>query len=200
MTFIRRFAALIALCLSVSIVHAADAPADAPANNPADNPHVLLKTNMGNITLELYQDKAPITVANFLSYVKSGFYKGTIFHRVIEDFMIQGGGYDKKMMPKATKSPIKNEAENGLKNEHYTLAMARTSAPNSAMSQFFINTVDNPGLDYPAPDGAGYCVFGKVIDGTETVDKIAKVPTGSRNGMENVPTEPVIIESASIVK
>jgi cyclophilin family peptidyl-prolyl cis-trans isomerase len=166
----------------------------------ADNPHVTLKTSMGSIVLELYPDKAPLSVANFLDYVKSGQYNGTIFHRVIEGFMIQGGGFDKNMHEKATRPPIKNEANNGLKNTVYTIAMARTAAPNSATAQFFINTVNNSPLDYPSRDGFGYAVFGKVIEGAEVVDSIKRVPTGSSGMYQDVPTTPVVIESATISK
>jgi len=162
----------------------------------ADAPQVLLKTSMGDITLELNQEKAPKSVANFLQYVKSGHYNGTIFHRVIGSFMIQGGGYDAGMKQKPTNPPIENEASNGLKNEPYSLAMARTSNPNSASAQFFINVKNNGFLNYPGQDGAGYAVFGKVIKGTEVVDKIKDVQTGPGD----VPVKPVVIESASIVK
>jgi peptidyl-prolyl cis-trans isomerase A (cyclophilin A)/peptidyl-prolyl cis-trans isomerase B (cyclophilin B) len=163
-------------------------------------PQVSLKTNMGEIVLEVYPDKAPKTVENFLAYVKSGFYKGTIFHRVIDGFMIQGGGFDKNLKQKPTKPPIQNEANNGLKNERYTVAMARTNFPHSATAQFFINVNDNIPLDYPSRDGWGYCVFGKVIKGMEVVDKIKAVETTSHGEYQNVPVNPVIIESASIVK
>jgi len=162
----------------------------------ADAPQVLLKTSMGDITLELNQEKAPKSVANFLQYVKSGHYNGTIFHRVIGSFMIQGGGYDAGMKQKPTNPPIENEASNGLKNEPYSVAMARTSNPNSASAQFFINVKNNAFLNYPGQDGAGYAVFGKVIKGTEVVDKIKDVQTGPGD----VPVKPVVIESASIVK
>lgn len=162
----------------------------------ADAPRVSLKTSMGEIVLELYPQKAPKSVENFLQYVKSGHYNGTIFHRVIEGFMIQGGGYDKDMAEKPTKGPIENEAKNGLKNEPYTVAMARTSSPHSASAQFFINVKNNGFLDYPGQDGWGYAVFGKVIKGMDVVDKIKAVPTG-RN---DIPAKPVTIESASIVK
>ena len=162
----------------------------------ADAPQVLLKTSMGDITLELNQEKAPKSVANFLQYVKSGHYNGTIFHRVIGSFMIQGGGYDAGMKQKPTNPPIENEASNGLKNEPYSVAMARTSNPNSASAQFFINVKNNGFLNYPGQDGAGYAVFGKVIKGTEVVDKIKDVQTGPGD----VPVKPVVIESASIVK
>jgi peptidyl-prolyl cis-trans isomerase A (cyclophilin A)/peptidyl-prolyl cis-trans isomerase B (cyclophilin B) len=166
----------------------------------ADTPHVALKTSMGEIVLELYPDKAPVTVANFLQYVKSGHYDGTIFHRVIGNFMIQGGGFDRNMQQKPTGEPIRNEANNGLKNKRYTIAMARTAAPNSATAQFFINVNDNAFLDYPGQDGWGYCVFGKVIKGTAVVDKIRAVDTTSRGPYQDVPTTPVVIESATLVK
>ncbi|MNJ96008.1 Peptidyl-prolyl cis-trans isomerase cyp18 [compost metagenome] len=165
----------------------------------ADAPQILLKTNMGDIVLELNQEKAPKSVENFVQYVKSGQYNGTIFHRVIDGFMIQGGGFDKDMKEKATRAPIQNEAANGLKNDIYTIAMARTSAPHSATAQFFINTANNSMLNYPSRDGWGYAVFGKVIKGTEVVDKIKNVSTGNRGGHQNVPTTPVVIESASVI-
>jgi Peptidyl-prolyl cis-trans isomerase (rotamase) - cyclophilin family len=160
---------------------------------------VKLLTNFGEITLELNAEKAPITVANFLQYVDSSFYNGTIFHRVINGFMIQGGGFDGKMQQKATADEIKNEADNGLANDIYTIAMARTSAPHSASSQFFINVGNNDFLNYTAPNssGWGYCVFGKVTAGMDVVDKIKKVATTSRNGHQDVPVENVIIESAT---
>jgi cyclophilin family peptidyl-prolyl cis-trans isomerase len=162
-------------------------------------PHVLLDTNFGKIILELDAAKAPLSVTNFLEYVKSGQYNGTIFHRVINGFMIQGGGFDKDMHEKQTRAPIKNEAKNGLKNDIYTIAMARTSAPHSATAQFFINVGNNNMLDYPSQDGWGYAVFGKVIKGTEVVDLIKKVPTGSSGMYGDVPVKPVIIQSATIV-
>jgi len=156
-----------------------------------------IKTNLGSFTLELDEEKAPISSKNFKDYVEKGFYNGTIFHRVIDGFMIQGGGFDSDMSQKETDSPIKNEASNGLKNEKYTVAMARTSIPDSATSQFFINTSDNSFLDYPGQDGAGYCVFGKVTEGFDIVDKINSVQTGSNNGHQDVPVEPVIIKEVS---
>jgi cyclophilin family peptidyl-prolyl cis-trans isomerase len=162
----------------------------------ADNPRVLMKTSMGDIVLELYQDKAPKSVANFLQYVKDGHYNGTIFHRVIDNFMIQGGGFDTKMRQKPTRAPIENEAKNGLKHEPYTLAMARTPDPHSASAQFFINVKRNAFLDYPGQDGWGYTVFGKVIKGNSVVDKIKQVSTG---GMD-VPVEKVLIRSITILK
>jgi cyclophilin family peptidyl-prolyl cis-trans isomerase len=156
-----------------------------------------IKTNLGSFTLELDEEKAPISSKNFKDYVKKGFYNGTIFHRVIDGFMIQGGGFDLDMSQKETDSPIKNEASNGLKNEKYTVAMARTSIPDSATSQFFINTSDNSFLDYPGQDGAGYCVFGKVTEGFDIVDKINSVQTESNNDHQDVPVEPVIIKEVS---
>ncbi|WP_019141229.1 peptidylprolyl isomerase [Noviherbaspirillum massiliense] len=160
---------------------------------------VLLTTNLGNIKLELDADKAPKTVENFLSYVRSGHYNGTIFHRVIDGFMIQGGGFEPGMKQKPTNDPIENEAKNGLKNEPYTIAMARTSAPHSASAQFFINVKNNSFLDYPGQDGWGYCVFGKVVEGTDVVDKIKSVKT-TRTGMHaDVPVENVVIEKAEVV-
>jgi peptidyl-prolyl cis-trans isomerase A (cyclophilin A) len=165
----------------------------------ADMPQVSLKTTLGEIVVELDQEKAPITVANFLQYVKSGFYKGTIFHRVIDGFMIQGGGYDAKMKEKKTSKPIKNESNNGLKNVTYSIAMARTNVHDSATSQFFINVGDHPALDYPGRDGSGYAVFGKVIAGQDVVDKIKGVVVDDMMGQQNVPVVPIVIQSATIV-
>jgi peptidyl-prolyl cis-trans isomerase B (cyclophilin B) len=160
---------------------------------------VILSTNHGNIKLELDAEKAPKTVENFLAYVKSGHYNGTIFHRVIDGFMIQGGGFEPGMNQKPVNEPIENEAKNGLKNEPYTVAMARTSAPHSATAQFFINTKNNSFLDYPGQDSWGYCVFGKVVEGTDVVDKIRAVKT-TRTGMHaDLPVEDVIIEKAEVV-
>ena len=163
-------------------------------------PRVLLKTSMGEIVVELDQEKAPKTVENFLQYVKSGQYNGTIFHRVIPDFMIQGGGFDRNMQEKKTRAPIKNEANNGLRNDIYTISMARTASPHSATAQFFINTKNNSMLNYPGQDGWGYAVFGKVIKGTEVVDQIKNVTTGNAGFHQNVPTSPVIIESATVTQ
>ena len=162
---------------------------------------VKLSTNFGDITLELDAEKAPITVANFLQYVESGFYDGVIFHRVIDNFMIQGGGFDADMKQKKTKGEIKNEADNGLSNNNYTVAMARTSIPDSASSQFFINATDNDFLNHTGKtaSGWGYCVFGKVVAGMDVVDKIKKVKTTSKAGHRDVPAEAVIIEKASLV-
>jgi len=162
---------------------------------------VKLTTSMGDIVLELYPDKAPATVDNFLHYVKDGFFNGTIFHRVISNFMIQGGGLDANLNDKPAKSPIQNEADNGLKNEPYTIAMARTSEPHSASSQFFINVADNKFLNHKAktPDGWGYAVFGRVVQGQEVVDKIKAVPTGNQGMHQNVPEAPVAIIAATIL-
>lgn len=159
---------------------------------------ITLKTNMGDIVIELDEEKAPISSENFKQYVRDGFYDGVIFHRVIPNFMIQGGGFMPDMMQKATREPIENEAKNGLSNEKYTLAMARTMEPHSASAQFFINTKDNSFLDYPGQDGWGYAVFGKVVEGTDVVDKIEQVETGNVAGHSDVPVEPVVIEKAEI--
>jgi peptidyl-prolyl cis-trans isomerase B (cyclophilin B) len=160
---------------------------------------VLLTTNHGDIKLELYADKAPKTVDNFLAYVNAGHYNGTIFHRVIDGFMVQGGGFEPGMKQKPTNATVENEAKNGLKNEPYTVAMARTSDPHSASAQFFINVKNNAFLDYPGQDGWGYCVFGKVIEGQDVVDKIRAVKT-TRSGMfADVPADDVVIEKAEVV-
>lgn len=169
---------------------------------PAANPQVEIRTNSGNIVLELYPDKAPKTVKNFLGYVKDGHYRGTVFHRIIPGFMIQGGGFDKALKQKPTRQPIENEAANGLKNELGTVAMARTSDPHSASAQFFINVADNAFLNYTAPTqrGYGYTVFGKVIRGMEVVNKIAATPTGSGGPLpSDVPKEAVIIEEIKLI-
>jgi len=166
------------------------------------NPQVQLQiTNFGTITVELAQDKAPVTVANFLNYVNKGHYDGTVFHRVIPGFMVQGGGFAVGMKQKPTDAQIENEAANGLKNDRYTLAMARTSAPHSATAQFFINVADNDFLNHtsPSPQGWGYAVFGKVTAGTEVVDKIAAVATGRRGFHDDVPEEDVVIEKATVL-
>jgi peptidyl-prolyl cis-trans isomerase A (cyclophilin A) len=168
-------------------------------------PKVEFKTSMGNFVVELDDVKAPKTTANFLNYVKSGFYNGTIFHRVIDGFMIQGGGFTADLNQKPTNAPVASEAQNGLKNNRYTIAMARTSDPDSATSQFFINVNDNAALDFPNAMGNGYTVFGKVISGTQTIDAIRKIPTmvapAPRMGrMSDVPSKTVTIESATILK
>ncbi len=174
----------------------------APVQAERRNPLVKLTTNMGEIVIELNEEKAPISSANFLAYVNDGFYDGTVFHRVIDGFMIQGGGMTSELGMKKTKEPIQNEADNGLKNEIYTLAMARTQDPHSASSQFFINVKDNDFLNHTAKDmaGWGYAVFGKVVEGTDVVDKIKSVPTGKKGFYDDVPKEPVIIEKAEVIQ
>ena len=160
---------------------------------------VRLETSMGEIVIELNEDAAPVTVKNFVEYVEAGHFDGTVFHRVIPDFMIQGGGFTSKMARKDTRAPIANEASNGLKNERGTIAMARTSDPNSATSQFFINHADNGFLDYVDQSNPGYAVFGRTVEGMDVVDAIAGVETTSRMGMDDVPVEPVVIKSATVV-
>lgn len=183
------FTTLFALALTTGIAFAAPVK-------------VLMETSYGNIELELYPDKAPQTVKNFVSYINDGHYNGTIFHRVINGFMIQGGGFDQNMKEKQTKAPIANEAYNGLKNERGTIAMARTGEPHSATSQFFINHKTNSFLNYKAQTmaGWGYAVFGKVTKGMDVVDKIASVKTGSKGFFQDVPDEPIIIKSIKIVE
>ncbi|MCE2809340.1 MAG: peptidyl-prolyl cis-trans isomerase [Planctomycetaceae bacterium] len=167
----------------------------------AQNPRVLIETSKGDIEVELFEKEAPVTVANFLSYVKKGHYDGTIFHRVISDFVVQGGGLTEDMKEKPTADPIENEAGNGLKNERMTLSMARTSAPHSATSQFYINLKYNRPLDRKySQDNYGYCVFGKVVKGEEIVDQIAKVKTGRVKGSSDVPIEPITLKRAMILE
>lgn len=166
----------------------------------APNLYVEMDTTAGNIVLELNEEKAPVTVENFKNYVDDGFFDGLIFHRVIDGFMVQGGGFDSNMNQKTTNAPIKIESNNGLKNERGTIAMARTMDPNSATSQFFINTQNNPFLDYPGQDGNGYTVFGKVVEGMEVVDQIEKVKTGNKGMHADVPVDPIIIESVKFVE
>ncbi len=170
------------------------------AMTDSKNPTVTMQTNQGTIEIELYKDKAPNTVENFLTYVKEGAYDGTIFHRVIKNFMIQGGGFNPDMTQRKTHAPIENEANNGLSNDVGTIAMARTNDPHSATSQFFINTKDNGFLNFSAPtmQGWGYCVFGKVTKGLDIVEKIEGVATGNTGGHGDVPVEPVIIEKVTI--
>ena len=163
-------------------------------------PRVKLATSLGDIVVELNPAKAPKTVENFLKYVADKHYDGTIFHRVIDGFMIQGGGFTPDMVQKPMRPPIPLEATNGLKNDTYTIAMARTNVPDSATAQFFINVKDNAMLNAPQPDGHAYAVFGKVVSGTEVVDKIKGVPTGNKGPFQNVPTTPVVITSATLVK
>ena len=175
-------------------------PAHAASPTKGKMKMVRLHTNHGTITLQLDAEKAPATVQNFLDYVNSGFYDGTIFHRVINNFMIQGGGFEPGMKQKKTNAPIKNEAANGLKNDSYTIAMARTGDPHSATAQFFINVKNNGFLDYPGQDGWGYCVFGKVVEGMEVVDAIKKVGTTSSGFHQDVPREDVVITKAEVVQ
>lgn len=165
----------------------------------AANTHMQIQTNYGNIEIELYDDKAPVSVKNFKNYVNSNFYNGTIFHRVIPGFMVQGGGFEKNMIEKSTQAPIVNESNNGLKNERGTLAMARTNDPNSATSQFFINVADNEFLNR-SPMNPGYAVFGKVSKGMDIVDKIVKVPTGTYGMHQDVPKQSVVITSVKLIK
>lgn len=186
---------------------AAKAPATTAAKTapvataPDAAPKVLIQTSMGDITVELYPDKAPKSVENFLTYVKSGFYNGTVFHRVIANFMIQGGGFTSDLRMKKTRAPIAIESKNGLSNLRGTLAMARTMDPNSATAQFFINTVDNARLNYAGDANPGYAVFGKVISGMDVVDKIRAVPTGAQGPFAgDVPTKPVVIDKVSVVQ
>jgi peptidyl-prolyl cis-trans isomerase B (cyclophilin B) len=190
------------LILVVSLLFISIPGAGWAAGAKRSKPLVKLETSMGEIVLELYPDKAPATVANFLQYVKDGFYNGTIFHRVINGFMIQGGGFDANMKQKRTRAPIKNEADNGLTNAPYTIAMARTPDPDSASSQFFINVADNKMLNHrdKTPQGWGYAVFGKVVKGQDVVDKIKAVATSNRGMHQNVPVEPVTIIKATVVE
>ena len=189
---------------SVLVLLAAAGQAAAPQTNPAQakGDIVRLETSLGDIVIELNSAKAPLSAANFKNYVKSGFYDGTIFHRVIRDFMIQGGGFTPEMKLKPTQAAIRNEADNKLGNKKYTIAMARTNDPHSATAQFFINVKDNPFLDHKTPsgDGWGYAVFGKVIQGMEVVDRIVRVKTGNRAGHQDVPLESVVITKANIVQ
>lgn len=199
MTLSRRIvlAGLLAAATAMSPLAMAQSASQAPAAPKAER--VQFTTNAGKFTVEVYPDAAPKTVANFMEYVKSGFYTGTIFHRVINGFMVQGGGYDRDMNEKPTRAPIPLESQNGLKNKAGTVAMARTNNPNSAAAQFFVNVVDNPNLDYPQPDGNGYAVFGKVVEGMDTINKIKTTPTTAYGSMRNVPAAPIVIESATVV-
>jgi len=207
-TLMIRIARSVMLSLFVMAAHAEQPPAASVQPEAAEKtspsscipmkakPMVELHTNHGLIVIALDAEKAPISTENFLGYVASGYYNGTIFHRVISNFMIQGGGFTEDMSQKPARAPIQNEAKNGLKNDLYTLAMARTSDPHSASSQFFVNVGNNGSLNYPGQDGWGYAVFGKVAEGMDVVDKIKTVPTGDKAGHQNVPTDPVIIEKA----
>ncbi len=192
------FAAALALPVSA---FAQDTAASAPAAD-ANKPRVVLKTNVGDIVLELDKRRAPVTVDNYLRYVRDGHYDGTIFHRVIDGFMIQGGGYTPELIGKPTRPAIMNEGPNGLKNTRGTIAMARTGDPHSATAQWFINVVDNTALDHVAPTDSrswGYAVFGQVVEGMDVVDRIKSAPTRKEGMMENLPVEPIIIEKAELV-
>jgi peptidyl-prolyl cis-trans isomerase B (cyclophilin B) len=193
---------LIHIVLAILLVGLCVLPAQAASNHATKGKMKMVKlhTNQGVITLQLDAEKAPATVKNFLEYVNSGFYSNTIFHRVIPNFMIQGGGFEPGLQQKPTNAPIKNEAANGLKNDIYTIAMARTGDPHSATAQFFINTKNNGFLDYPGQDGWGYCVFGKVVEGMDVVDAIGKVQTGNSRGYQDVPREDVVITKAEEIK
>jgi len=204
---LRLTACSFALAFAPALVSAA--PAAAPSNSTSEgtkamstNPRVKLHTNQGDMVITLDAAKAPKTVENFLTYVKEGCYNGTVFHRVIDGFMIQGGGFEPGMKQKQTHAPIENEANNGLKNDKYTLAMARTSDPHSATAQFFINVANNDFLNFtaPTPQGWGYAVFGTVTEGTDVVDKIKGVKTGNNGFHQNVPKEDVIIEKAEVLE
>ncbi|SFB83816.1 peptidylprolyl isomerase [Massilia yuzhufengensis] len=179
---------------------AAAVPDAAPVAPVVKGPQVSVKTTMGEIVLQLDEDKAPKTVANFMQYVKQDFYKGTIFHRVIEGFMIQAGGMNEKFEGRKTNKPVKNESNNGLSNQPYTVSMAREEHPDSATSQFFINVADNSGIDHPFYKGSGYTVFGKVVKGQDVVDKIKGVMVDDVRGMQNVPVKPIFIKSVTVLK
>lgn len=197
---------LIAACMATPMMSspamAADSSTSSEGTSMSTSPRVQLQTNQGTILIELNAEKAPNTVANFVDYVSSGFYDGTVFHRVINNFMIQGGGFEADMKQKSTNAPVKNEADNGLKNDKYTLAMARTSDPHSATAQFFINVADNDFLNFTAPtaNGWGYAVFGRVIEGMDVVDKIKTVRTGNKGFHQDVPVEDVVLEKATLVE
>ena len=196
----RSLIASLVIASALPLAALAQAPAASsctPKGNAAMK--VKLTTSMGPIVIQLFPDKAPISTENFVKYVESGHYAGTIFHRVIDGFMVQGGGFSKDMRQKPVNAPIKNESTNGLKNDNYTVAMARTNVRDSATSQFFINVKDNDFLNFSGDANPGYAVFGKVVEGKEVVDKIKKVVTGNASGMQNVPNEAVVIEKAECV-
>ena len=188
----------VAILFAAAVVASDSGAAAAPAGK---SPRVALETSKGRIVIELDAAKAPKSVENFLAYVRSGHYDGTVFHRVIDGFMVQGGGFDPKMQQKSTRAPIQNEADNGLKNKRGTVAMARTSDPHSASAQFFVNTVDNGFLDHKSKDvqGWGYAVFGKVVEGMDAVDAIAKVKTLKDGNFKDAPVEPVVITKATVL-
>lgn len=201
---LRTLGIVCATALALGLAGTAHATSSTPTEGKSmssSNPRVKIQTNQGDMLVELDAEKAPKTVENFLTYANEGFYDGTIFHRVIKNFMIQGGGFDPDMKQKQTHAPVDNEADNKLKNDLYTLAMARTSDPHSATAQFFINAADNDFLNFtaPTPNGWGYAVFGKVIEGTDVVDKIRAVKTGTKGFHQDVPTEDVIIEKVTVL-
>jgi peptidyl-prolyl cis-trans isomerase B (cyclophilin B) len=190
----------VSLCFGATVKQEdVDKKNDSVKEKKVETKKVKLETNYGDIVIELNEEKAPVTVKNFIQYTNEGFYNGTVFHRVIKDFMIQGGGFDEKGTHKNTHSPIINEAKNGLKNDRGTIAMARTNDPNSATAQFFINHKTNDFLNYSGPQNPGYAVFGKVVEGMDVVDKIAAVKTGVKFDMRDVPMESIIVKSAKVV-
>ncbi len=192
---------LLSICLLLPLLAVAETPENDYETENTENPTVILHTNHGAITLELFEDQAPLSVANFMQYARDGHYDGTLFHRVIPNFMIQGGGFDTDFQQKPTRDPIQNEADNGLSNARGTVAMARTNDPHSATSQFFINVTDNAFLDHRSPASGqtwGYAVFGRVTDGMDVVDAIRQVETGRRSFHQDVPAEDVIIERVEI--
>ena len=195
-------AGLVATSMALASAVMANPSTSNQGNSMSTSPRVNMQTSLGNIVIELDAEKAPKTTENFLTYVREGFYDGTIFHRVINNFMVQGGGFDATMKQKQTHAPVENEANNGLKNDRYTLAMARTADPHSATAQFFINVADNDFLNFtaPTPNGWGYAVFGKVVEGTEVVDKMKVVKTGNRGFHQDVPAENIVIEKATVVE
>ena len=188
------------LCLSATLTFATENKMTAPSSDSSNK--VKLTTSLGTIIVQLNAEKAPVSSANFLTYVNEGFYNGTIFHRVIKGFMAQGGGFDATFKQKEVHAAIKNEADNGLKNQRGTLAMARTNDPNSATAQFFINLKNNDFLDHtgPTPSGWGYAVFGEVLEGMDVVDKMAEQPTGNKGGHQDVPKTDIVIEKAEVLK
>jgi peptidyl-prolyl cis-trans isomerase B (cyclophilin B) len=199
-TFSLACLASLALCAGAPSKAASSTPT--PGKSMSTTPQVKLQTNQGDMLIQLDAEKAPKTVENFLTYVREGFYDGTVFHRVINNFMVQGGGFDTDMKQKQTHAPVENEANNGLKNNRYTLAMARTSDPHSATAQFFINVADNDFLNFtsPTPNGWGYTVFGSVIEGSDVVDKMKVVKTGNKGFHQDVPLENIVIEKATVVE
>ena len=196
----RSLIASLVIASALPLAALAQAPAASSCTPKGNAPmKVKLTTSMGPIVIQLDKEKAPISAENFVKYVEAGHYNGTIFHRVIPDFMVQGGGFGKDMRQKPVQPPIKNESTNGLKNDNYTVAMARTNVRDSATSQFFINVKDNDFLNFSGDANPGYAVFGKVVEGKEVVDKMKKVATGNAGGHQNVPNEPIVIEKAECV-